>query len=120
MNKFTKKLKNDTNLVLLFFLRMQKQAASPITAVKPPQTAINKISNIGSLFVSMPLGLWPLLPGTLKGFGSLCVLVTGPVVGAGEDATIIVVDTIDLVEYSTLGEDFRFVDPVATKDFTIV
>lgn len=45
-------------------------------------------------------------------------MVTGAVVGAGEDVTIVVVDTIELVEYSTLGEDFRFVDPVATKDFT--
>lgn len=97
---------------------MQKQAASPITAVKPLQTAISKMSSIGSLFVSMPLRFWRLLPGTPKGFGTLCGLVTGAVVGAGEDVTIVVVDTIELVEYSTLGEDFRFVDPVATKDFT--
>ena len=100
---------------------MQRRAASPmITAVKPQHTAINAIANVDSLFVSMPLGSWPLrLPGTLEGFETSCVLVTDTVGIAGECVIIIVVAT-ELVEYSTLGEDSRLVDPVDTEECKVV
>lgn len=122
--------KKNKNLPLLLFLRMQRQAASPIiTAVTPPQTAIITIANVDSLFVSMLPGSWHLLPGTLKGFGTFCDVVADAVldlnmllnvcVVAGEGLISIVVDSIELVENSTLGDsrvDFRFVDPVGTKE----
>ena len=81
------------------FRRMQRRVASPIiTVVKPPQTAINTISNVDSLFVSMPLASWLLLLGTLDGFETLCVLVTEVVVVAGEGVIIVVGEAIELVE----------------------
>ena len=95
---------------------MQRRAASPITAtIKPPQAAINTISNEDSLFVSMPLESWRLLPG----IEPLCVLVTDTVVVASVGLIIIVVDTIELAKYSTLGEDSRFIEPVGTEEYTI-
>lgn len=120
------KKKNNKNLPLLLFLRMQRQAASPIiTAVTPPQTAIITIANVDSLFVSMLPGSWRLL----SGFGTFCDVVADAVldlnmllnvcVVAGEGLISIVVDSIELVENSTLGDsrvDFRFVDPVGTKE----
>ena len=100
---------------------MQRRAASPmITAVKPPQTAINAISNVDGLFVSMPLGSWrPRLPGALEGFETPCVLVTDTV-GVACEGMIIVVVATELVEYSTPGEDSGLVDPVDTKECKVV
>ena len=98
---------------------MKRRAASPIiTAVKPTQTAINTISNVDSLFVSMPLRSWRPLPETLEGFKTL--RVTDAEGFAGEVLIIVVVVAIELEEYSTLGEDSRLVDPVGTKEYTVV
>ena len=68
----------------------------------------------------MPIESWRPLPGTLEGFEIPCVLVTDVVGVAGEGVIIIVVVAIELVEYSTLGEDYRLVDPVGTKECTVV
>ena len=96
---------------------MQRRAASPIiTAVKPPQTAINTISNVDSLIVSAPLGSWRPLPGTFEGFAKLWVLIADAVVVACEGLIIIVVVAIELVEYFTLGEDSSFGEPVGTNE----
>jgi len=95
---------------------VQRRATSPITtAAKPPQTAINTISNVDSLFVSMPLGSWRLLLTLSEGFETLCVLGAVAVVADGEGLIIVAVVAIELVEYSTLGKDSRFVDAAGTK-----
>ena len=92
-----------------------------ITAVKPPQTAINAISNVDSVSMLL-LGSWPPLPGTLGRFETPCVLVTDAVGKAGEGVIIVVVAivAIELVEYSTPGKDLTLVDPVGTEECTVV
>lgn len=98
---------------------MQRRAASPIiAAVKPPQTAISTISNVDSLFVSMPLRSWRPLLGTPEGFETLCV--TDAVGIACEGLISVVLVAIELDEYSTFGEDSRLVDAVGTKEYTAV
>ena len=66
----------------------------------------------------MPLRSWRPLPETLEGFKTL--RVTDAVGVAGEVLIIVVVVAIELEEYSTLGEDSRLVDPVGTKEYTVV
>ena len=70
----------------------------------------------------MPLAIasWFLLPGTLDGFEPLCVLVVDVVEVVGEGLIIIAVDAIELVEFSTFGDDSRFFEPVGTEEYTVV